>query len=197
MAVFVVFFGWRLSARVWEAVCLIVIAVNEKSSTRVEDKLHCSLSTWVVFYVVWHPISATRTKRAHPALKLWLVTCFSYALHPKSGCTLAFLRAVKYKKEKKKWGSSPTHQTRATCQKAATLALARIHHFHTTLTRTPPGQGMPASAGKYTVSLSLSGRQIHSQADTLTSAKTPDPHHLSFISWKASHSNKVSHQVYN
>lgn len=53
------------------------------------------------FYVAWHPISAARTKRAHPALKLWLVTCFSYALHPKSGSTLAFSRAVK--SPPKKW----------------------------------------------------------------------------------------------
>lgn len=32
----------------WEAVRLIVIAVNEKSSTCVEDKPHCSPSTRVV-----------------------------------------------------------------------------------------------------------------------------------------------------
>lgn len=40
---------------------------------------------------------------------------------------------------------------------------------------------MPTSAGKYAASLSLSGKQIHSHADTLISAKAPDPHHLLFI----------------
>lgn len=39
------FFLWLCD---WEAVRLIVIAVNEKSSTCVEDKPHCSLSTRVV-----------------------------------------------------------------------------------------------------------------------------------------------------
>ncbi len=38
-----------VTASVLEAVRLILIAVNEKSSTCMEDKPHCSHSTWVVF----------------------------------------------------------------------------------------------------------------------------------------------------
>ena len=143
------------------------------------------------------PSRRRRTKRAHPVLKVWLVTCFWCALHPKSGFTSQFFsRTVKWKNKKgrkKKKGSAPTHQTRTTCQKAATLALAQIRHFHTMLTRTPPGHDMcrPLLGNARSHSLSPSGRQIHSQADTPTSAKTPDPHHLSFILWKASHVHKV------
>lgn len=41
--------GWSVTARVWEAVRLIVVAVNERSSTCVEDEPHCPFSTQVVF----------------------------------------------------------------------------------------------------------------------------------------------------
>ena len=118
--------------------------------------------------------------REHTPTLETLISHLLFHMHIQNLGSLSIFACCEIEKKKKR-GSSPTHQTRTTCQKAAMLALAQIHHFHTTLTRTPPGHGMAASAGKYAVSLSLSGRQIHSQADTLTSAKTPDPHHLSFV----------------
>lgn len=51
--------------------------------------------------------------------------------------------------------------------------------------------------GRRALSLShaRSGRQIGSRGDTVTSAKTPDPHHLLLMT--SSHVHKVSHQVWN
>lgn len=64
-------FGWGLTAGVWEAECLIVIAVNEESSTCVEDKPHCSLSTRAVFTSPDIPSwQGEDQEREHPALKL-------------------------------------------------------------------------------------------------------------------------------
>lgn len=62
---------------------------------------------------------------------------------------------MKSTKKINKKGSAPTHQTRATCQKAATLARASIHHFHTMPTRTPHGHGMyrPARESKQGLTL--------------------------------------------
>ena len=112
------------------------------------------------------PSRRQRTKRAHPVLKLWLVTCFWCVLHPKSGFTSQFFfRALwnqKIRRGEKK-GSAPTHQTRTTCQKAATLALSQIRHFHTMLTRMPPGHDMCRPSLGNARSHSLAFRQTDSQ----------------------------------
>lgn len=73
------------------------------------------------------------------------------------------------------------HNLSKSCHISSHLAPSLSHHAYQNTTW---ARHVPASAGKRTLAaspaLSLSGRQIHSRADTPTSAKTPDPHHLSF-----------------
>lgn len=128
---------------------LIIIAANEKSATCTEDTPHCSLSTRVVFKSSDIPYRQRGPREHTRAPKRQLVTCFSYTRHPKIWLYFSIFTCCEIQRRR----SSPTHQTCTTCHKSAALALAPIRHFHTALSRTPPGHGMLASAGKCTVSL--------------------------------------------
>ena len=133
------------------------------------------------------PSRRQRTKRAHPVLKLWLVTCFWCVLHPKSGFTSQFFfsRTVKSKnkkgrKKRQRTYAPDAHNLSESCHVSSLSDPSLSHHAYQNATW---AWHVPAIAGKCTVSLS------RLQADRFTARQThrPVPKHQTRTTCRSSY----------